>query len=198
MLGCIGRVLVAAAIAVTTAYAAGTTPVHAQGLWPWSKQNKQRQQGGWVSPWQSEVRPERSPGSRAPAARAPAGGGTYRTLCVRTCDGYYFPISFKATRSKFSADSVSCLQRCSGAGARLFVHRNPGQEIKSAVDLRGNRYVDLEHAFRYRKELVDGCDCKPALWAETGAGAGQAEGGWQSSVQSAASVELPARRPSPN
>ena len=39
-----------------------------------------------------------------------AGGGTYRTLCVRTCDGYYFPISFKVTRAKFNTDSIACLQ----------------------------------------------------------------------------------------
>ena len=96
-----------------------------------------------------------------------AGGGTYRTLCVRTCDGYYFPISFKVTRAKFNTDSIACLQHCSGGEARLFVHRNPGQKLSNAVDLRGNRYVDLDNAFRYRKELVEGCGCEPALWAET-------------------------------
>jgi len=99
-----------------------------------------------------------------------AGGGTYRTLCVRTCDGYYFPISDKVTRAKFNTDRIACLQRCTGGEARLFVHRNPGQKISSAVDLQGNRYVELDNAFRYRKELVEGCVCKPALSAETGSG----------------------------
>ncbi|HEY6027233.1 MAG TPA: DUF2865 domain-containing protein, partial [Pseudolabrys sp.] len=28
-------------------------------------------------------------------------GGTYRTVCVRTCDGYYFPISFATTPDRF-------------------------------------------------------------------------------------------------
>src|SRR5438552_12716368 len=28
-------------------------------------------------------------------------GNTYRTLCVRTCDGYYFPISYSALPSRF-------------------------------------------------------------------------------------------------
>ncbi len=96
------------------------------------------------------------------------GGSTYRTLCVRACDGYYFPISDKVTRAKFNTDSIACLQRCTGGEARLFVHRNPGQKISSAVDLQGNRYVELDNAFRYRKELVEGCGCKPALWVETG------------------------------
>ncbi len=31
--------------------------------------------------------------------------------------------------------------------------------VASAVDLEGNRYINLENAFRYRKEPVDGCAC---------------------------------------
>jgi hypothetical protein len=96
-------------------------------------------------------------------------GGTYRTLCVRTCDGYYFPIRSNATRSNFSVDSQACLQRCSSAVARLFVHRYPGQEVANAVDLEGNRYGNLENAFRYRKERVAGCECQFAPWTDPNA-----------------------------
>src|SRR4029077_15323662 len=35
-------------------------------------------------------------------AGAPA--GTYRTVCVRTCDGYYFPISYSTVPSRFADD----------------------------------------------------------------------------------------------
>jgi len=125
-------------------------PAQTQGFSPWTTQSvppKQKKQGQFR-----------------------ARGGTYRTLCVRTCDGYYFPISFKVTRAKFKTDAIACLERCSGGEARLFVHRNPGQQLSDAVDLRGNRYVDLDNAFSYRKELVEGCGCKPALWAEPDAG----------------------------
>src|SRR6266540_3435428 len=31
---------------------------------------------------------------------------TYRTLCVRTCDGYYFPISYATNRSHFKTDAA--------------------------------------------------------------------------------------------
>jgi len=143
-------------------------PAQTQGPLPWStqtvppKQNKQERD--LVLPWKSlEQNKQRQRQSRI-------GGGTYRTLCVRACDGYYFPISDKVTRAKFNTDSIACLQRCTGGEARLFVHRNPGQKMSSAVDLQGNRYVELDNAFRYRKELVEGCVCKPALSAETGAG----------------------------
>lgn len=124
----------------------GAVPAHTQSLLPWL----------------TETKPEPKKQSRPRTT-----GGTYRTLCVRSCDGYYFPISFKATRSKFKADANTCSQRCAGGQGRLFFHRNPGQEVKAAVDLSGNRYVDMENAFRYRKELVEGCGCDAAVWGET-------------------------------
>ena len=30
-----------------------------------------------------------------------APSGTFRTVCVRTCDGYYFPISYSTSASRF-------------------------------------------------------------------------------------------------
>ncbi len=134
-------------------------PAQPQGLLPWSTQTvpaPKKQERDFVPPWKSLE--QNKQGQR----QSRAGGGTYRTLCVRTCDGYYFPISFKVTRSKFNTDSMVCLQSCTGGEARLFVHRNPGQELSGAVDLRCNRDVDLDNAFRYRKELVEGCGCKAA------------------------------------
>jgi hypothetical protein len=59
-------------------------------------------------------------------------GGTYRTLCVRLCDGFYFPISYSTRRGRFAGDAKQCEQSCP-AGSRLFVHRNPGQDGKRPV-----------------------------------------------------------------
>src|SRR5262249_15194655 len=42
-------------------------------------------------------------GGVTPAPNAPL-AGTYRTLCVRTCDGYYFPISYSTVPGKFADD----------------------------------------------------------------------------------------------
>ena len=141
------RVLLAVgAIAVLAgAVSLSAVPAHTQSLLPWLTETK---------PVPKKSKPRTS-------------GGTYRTLCVRPCDGYYFPISFKATRAKFKADANACHQRCAGGQGRLFFHRNPGQQVKSAVDMSGNRYIDLENAFRYRKELVEGCGCEAAVWGET-------------------------------
>jgi hypothetical protein len=92
-------------------------------------------------------------------------GLTYRTLCVRLCDGYYFPISFSAPRSALSRDADQCSASC-GSEARLFYHPNPGGDIDTMVDLTGLSYGALPTAFKYRKTLVKGCACRPQPWSE--------------------------------
>lgn len=91
--------------------------------------------------------------------------GRYRTLCVRTCDGYYFPISFSASRSGLARDAKRCEASC-GAPAKLFYHRNPGADVEHMVSLDGERYAMMENAFRYREEYVQDCRCKPEPWSE--------------------------------
>lgn len=93
--------------------------------------------------------------------------GTYRTLCVRLCDGFYFPISARVQRGRLHHDSRACMQRCDGE-ARLFYHPAEGGSVETMIDMRGRRYADLPNAFRYRKTLVAGCGCRPPPWsAET-------------------------------
>jgi len=86
---------------------------------------------------------------------------TYRTLCVRLCDGYYYPISYSTLPSHFSSDANACQSGCA-APAALYVYRNPGEEPEQMVSLQGKAYNDLETAWRYRKEYVKGCSCKVA------------------------------------
>lgn len=85
---------------------------------------------------------------------------TYRTLCVRQCDGYYFPISFSTLPSNFSQDIQACQSQCA-APAELYVYRNPGEEAEQMVSSDGSRaYANLPNAWRYRKQFVKGCSCK--------------------------------------
>ncbi len=88
--------------------------------------------------------------------------GTFRTLCVRICDGYYFPISFSTTREQFGNDAQTCSSMCPGAEARLFYHANPGGGPEDMVSLEESRYSDLPTAFQYRTSLSPSCTCKPA------------------------------------
>ena len=105
----------------------------------------------------------------APDAMEPAMVGTYRTLCVRTCDGFYFPISFSATPVKFGEDERICKAQCPASEVMLFAHRNPGEDVSQATSTDGQqRYAKLPNAFRYRQTYDPSCSCKPAgqSWAE--------------------------------
>lgn len=87
---------------------------------------------------------------------------TYRTICVRLCDGYYFPISFSTLPNHFQRDAEMCQSKCA-APVELYYHQNPGSAVEQAVGARTQEpYTKLKSAFRYRKEYVAGCSCKQA------------------------------------
>ena len=88
---------------------------------------------------------------------------TYRTMCVRLCDGYYFPVSYQTLPSRFGVDQNACSQRCA-APADLYVYRNPGGEVEQMISTRGLPYTELETAFKYRKQVIEGCSCSQALY----------------------------------
>lgn len=94
----------------------------------------------------------------------PDSGGPYRTMCVRACDGFYFPLRHSARRRNFAADIKSCRAAC-GEEARLYYYSEQGGSPDSMTDLAGRAYKDMPNAFAYRKALVSGCTCKPAPWS---------------------------------
>lgn len=94
------------------------------------------------------------------------GGGTYRTLCVRTCDGYYFPISFSTSQSRFEEDLAQCQQMCPGTETALFVHPMPGGDAETSISYRtGQPYASLQNAFSYRKAVNPECTCRSTRMA---------------------------------
>jgi hypothetical protein len=110
------------------------------------------------------------PPPAANAATTPdaALGNTYRTLCVRTCDGYYFPISYSTVPSKFADDDKICHAMCPATETALYSHRNPGEDISQAVSSTGRNYTELPTAFAYRKAVNPSCSCRAAgqTWAD--------------------------------
>jgi hypothetical protein len=68
-------------------------------------------------------------------------GGTFRTICVRTCDGYYYPISFATTPQQFAADEQTCRRTCPASEVNLYTYRNPGEEVNQAASLDGRLYT---------------------------------------------------------
>lgn len=91
--------------------------------------------------------------------------GGHHTVCVRLCDGYYWPVSYSAPRSRFYRDANVCQSSC-GSEAKLFHYPTSGGTMEEAVDLTGRVYSRLPTAFKYRKTLVQGCSCKPEPWSE--------------------------------
>jgi hypothetical protein len=104
----------------------------------------------------------------APSADLGPQSGTYRTVCVRTCDGGYFPISFATYPARFPDDEKTCKALCPAAEATLFTYRNPGEDINQAVSINGQPYSASPNAFRYRQEFNPSCSCKAAgqTWSD--------------------------------
>ncbi|WP_027551713.1 DUF2865 domain-containing protein [Bradyrhizobium sp. Cp5.3] len=107
------------------------------------------------------------PGAPPPADLGPQ-SGTYRTVCVRTCDGAYFPISFATVPARFPDDEKTCKALCPAADASLYAYRNPGEDMNSAVSVSGQPYTALPTAFKFRSEFNPSCSCKAAgqSWAD--------------------------------
>jgi hypothetical protein len=87
----------------------------------------------------------------------PMATGT-RALCVRLCDGYYFPIDAQANSTRFQTDAVACQSMyAEGGQAELFVQPS-GADIADATSLvSGRRYGDLPTALHYRDTYEPAC-----------------------------------------
>ncbi|TDQ33626.1 uncharacterized protein DUF2865 [Phyllobacterium brassicacearum] len=89
--------------------------------------------------------------------------GGYRTLCVRTCDGYYFPISFSSQPRNFPRDQNACTAMCPNGNAQLYYHAVPEQESDDMISVADKKpYSELPSAFNYRTvglRSVPGCSC---------------------------------------
>jgi hypothetical protein len=86
-------------------------------------------------------------------------GGNFRTLCVRSCDGYYYPISFATNPGHFADDEQTCHNTCPAAEVALYSHRT-NEDVRSAATSQGRRYIDLPNAFRYRQQFDATCSCR--------------------------------------
>jgi hypothetical protein len=90
-------------------------------------------------------------------------GGTY---CVRTCDGYYFPLS--SQRRSNSESRELCNSLCAGAATEVYQRRGGADaSFAQAVSYKGKPYSKLANAFAFREKSVAACTChsadKPSL-----------------------------------
>ena len=79
--------------------------------------------------------------------------GNATEFCVRTCDGYFFPLIKSAQQTK----QASCEYACPSAPVAYY----HGASIESARNLSGEKYTSLPTAFRFREKVSPGCTCHP-------------------------------------
>ena len=72
-------------------------------------------------------------------ANPEAQSGSFRTVCVRTCDGFYFPISYATNASRFRDDEKSCQRMCPAAEVMLFSYPTEGGDVANATSPTGDR-----------------------------------------------------------
>jgi hypothetical protein len=128
-----------------------------------------------------------------------ARSGSYRTLCVRTCDGYFFPVSFNASRDRLKTDANVCKALCPQADTRLYYHDASGQEAENAVAADdGSPLVQMSNAFLYRRTRVSDCTCGTPDPRTLPVQAGGLAGARMAFARAAIEVPLPRVRPSPD
>ncbi|GLR20470.1 hypothetical protein GCM10007920_02540 [Ciceribacter naphthalenivorans] len=86
----------------------------------------------------------------SPQFQAPTGHGSLRTLCVRTCDGAFFPISSNTSPLNFRRDTLICQQMCPDTETELYYHSIRTAESADMVSAEtGRPYRSLPTAFAY-------------------------------------------------
>lgn len=103
-------------------------------------------------------RPERAAVASAALTTAVLGS---RTVCVRTCDGYLFPVGTLASAADLPVHAAACAAACPNAPTRLFTLGASQTEMDRAIDLDGRPYRSLAVANLFRTKRVEQCACQP-------------------------------------
>jgi hypothetical protein len=112
---------------------------------------------GTVSPRQRlkiTIQPKyEKPVAKDDDGRFRSSGGQY---CVRTCDGYYFPLPSRGTPAH---DTEACQAACPGAAMEVY-GLGRGAGIEDAISHKGKLYSSLPTSLSYRTQLAQACSCK--------------------------------------
>ncbi|MGF3027354.1 DUF2865 domain-containing protein [Methylobacterium aquaticum] len=117
----------------------------------------------WIEPASRHQAEAARSGSQRPVAasgRHDGAGLGARTVCVRTCDGYLFPLANFEGRTAPPAQELACAAACPGAETALYTVR-AGEDLDQAVSRTGKPYRSLAAAFAYRSQRVKSCSCNP-------------------------------------
>lgn len=79
-------------------------------------------------------------------------------VCVRTCDGFFFPVNFEGLRARDEYDEV-CKSLCPAAQTRVYFMSHGGL-IDDAATREGEPYTALPNAKKYQENRDLSCICK--------------------------------------
>ncbi|CAH2401460.1 DUF2865 domain-containing protein [Mesorhizobium ventifaucium] len=90
--------------------------------------------------------------------------GEFRTMCVRTCDGYFFPMSNAASLGDFERDQKNCDSSCPGTEMQVFYTRGFGEDSGGMTSsVTGRPYSELPTAYLYKQPArPPACGCNAA------------------------------------
>jgi hypothetical protein len=100
--------------------------------------------------------PDGTPLAPGEEGTGPLGGR--RLACVRTCDGFFFPLA-NAPGGRENADDM-CQALCPGTETLAFAMPSSDDAISRAISLRGRPYTALPTAFKFQKSFDESCSCK--------------------------------------
>ncbi|RUM26892.1 DUF2865 domain-containing protein [Rhizobium vallis] len=85
------------------------------------------------------------------------------TMCVRSCDGGFFPISSNATSVDFGRDAQTCARMCPGIETQLFYRDVTSTEASNMISVAtGTPYSAMKNAFAYKNRAPgekNACAC---------------------------------------
>ncbi|MGB7975548.1 MAG: DUF2865 domain-containing protein [Roseiarcus sp.] len=95
-----------------------------------------------------------------------AHSGSY-AVCVRTCDGSFFPVSYSGAGSRADSLEDVCRSLCPNADMALYSFPFGGT-IEEAASPTGEPYANLPNAGKFEKAYDPSCSCrrKGQTWAE--------------------------------
>jgi hypothetical protein len=90
------------------------------------------------------------------------GVGAGRSMCVRLCDGFAFPVGDYHGEGDRVAHEATCQKECPGAATALFVVPSGADSISDAREVGSGRlYSQLPDAFHYTTFVEEACSCHP-------------------------------------
>ena len=93
-------------------------------------------------------------------------GGSY-TVCVRACDGAFFPVTYFGAASRSDTLEQICRSQCPNADVALYSFPFGGS-IDEAVSSAGEPYANLPNAHKFEQSNDASCSCRAPgqSWAE--------------------------------